>query len=160
MDLKTEKLMNLETEELMDLKTEEPKNGKTDIFRFREFPVYKETRAFRLGLKALSKNKFPKAEQFCLTSQLWRALDSILLNIAEGTERYSDIDFSRFLNTALTSLNEVVACLDAALDDRYITRDEHQLYIDKAENIYRQLRAFSAKVRRDGGNVKTYERKN
>ena len=56
-----------------------------EIFRFREFPVYKEAREFRKELKELSKKKFPKEEQFCLTSQLWRALDSILLNIAEGT---------------------------------------------------------------------------
>ena len=141
--------MNLKTKELMNKKTEEPMNKKTDIFRFREFPVYKAARGFRKELKILSKKKFPKQEQFCLTSQLWRALDSILLNVAEGSERYSDIDFSRFLNTALTSVSEVVACLDAALDDEYINGNDHQLYLGKAENIYKQLRAFSSKVRKD-----------
>ena len=119
------------------------------IFRFQKFPVYKATREFRKELKKLSKKKFPKEEQFCLTSQLWRALDSILLNIAEGSERYSDIDFSRFLNTSLTSVNEVVACLDASLDDKYITTENHDYYLNKAENIYKQLRAFSSKVRKD-----------
>jgi four helix bundle protein len=84
-----------------------------------------------------------------LLSQLWRALDSILLNIAEGPERYSDIDFSRFLNTALTSVNEIIACLDAAIDDEYIIDKEYHYYINKAENIYKQLRAFSSKVRKD-----------
>ena len=83
-----------------------------------------------------------------MRSQLWRALDSILLNIAEGSERYSDIDFSRFLNTALTSVSEVVACLDAAFDDSYINQDELTENIKKAENIYRQLKAFSSKVRK------------
>lgn len=124
-------------------------NEKTDIFRFREFPVCQETRVFRKDLKLLSKKNFPKEEQFCLTSQLWRALDPILLNIAEGSERYSDMDFSRFLNIALTSVNEVVACLDAALDDGYITDANHRTYLAKAENIYKQLRAFSSKVRKD-----------
>jgi len=124
-------------------------NITNNIFRFREFPVYKAAREYRKELKELSKKKFPSEEQFCLTSQLWRALDSILLNIAEGCERYSDIDFSRFLNTALTSLNETVACLDAANDDKYLTDEECDRHLIKAENIYRQLRAFSSKVRKD-----------
>jgi len=75
-----------------------------------------------------------------------------LLNIAEGSERYSDTDFSRFLNTSLTSVNEVVACLDVALDDDYISAVDYRYNIDKAENIYRQLRAFSSKVRKDNIN--------
>ena len=118
-----------------------------DIFRFREFPIYKDAREFRKELKKLSREKFPKEEQFCLTSQLWRALDSILLNIAEGSDRYSDTDFSRYLNNALTSVNEVIACLDCALDDKYIYNEDCQLYFEKAENLIRQLKAFSSKVR-------------
>ncbi|KKW23186.1 MAG: S23 ribosomal protein [Parcubacteria group bacterium GW2011_GWA2_51_12] len=123
---------------------------KTQLFRFREFPVYKAVRELRIELKALSKKKFPKTEQYALTSQLWRALDSILLNIAEGSDRYSDIDFSRFLNTALTSVNEVVACLDAAMDDGYISTEEQEKSLSKLDNISRQLKAFSSKVRNSG----------
>ena len=80
----------------------------SNIFRFREFPVYKDAREFRKDLKALTKKTFPREEQYALSSQLWRALDSVLLNIAEGSDRYSDKDFSRFLNNSLTSVNEVV----------------------------------------------------
>ncbi len=119
------------------------------IFRFRQFPVYNDARQFRKELKSLSREKFPKEEQFCLTSQLWRALDSIILNIAEGSDRYSDKDFSHFLNNALTSLNEVVACLDCALDDQYITVGEHTQFFVKAENLVKQLKAFISKVRKD-----------
>ena len=119
-----------------------------NIFRFKEFPVYKDSLDFRKELKLLSKKQFPKEEQFCLTSQLWRALDSIILNIAEGSDRYSDIDFSRFLNNSLTSVNEVAACLDAALEDNYIQEEQHERHLLKAENLYKQLKAFSSKVRR------------
>lgn len=105
------------------------------LFRFKNFPVYKLAREFRKKIKKLSKAKFPKEEQFCLTSQLWRALDSVVLNIAEGSDRYSDTDFSRFLNNSLTSLNEVVACLDLALDDEYITEQENKQYTKEAEEI-------------------------
>ena len=119
------------------------------VFRFREFPVYRDARNFRKGLKQFSKKRFPKQEQYCLTSQLWRALDSVLLNIAEGSERFSDIDFSRFLNMALTSLNEVIACLDVAFDDDYMTLDEYKYFMNKAKDIYKQLKAFTSKVRKD-----------
>lgn len=120
-----------------------------EIFRFREFPVYNDARQFRRELKELSRKEFPKEEQYNLISQLWRALDSILLNIAEGSERYSDMDFSRFLNNSSGSTNEVVACLDCAWDDKYIDEATHKNYLIKAENLIRQLKAFSSKVRKD-----------
>lgn len=118
-------------------------------FRFREFPVYQDARELRKALKQLSK-KFPKEEEFVLRPQLWRAMDSVLLNIAEGSERYSDKDFSHFLNTALTSLNEVVSCLDCARDDGYITLQEHSVALAQCAGVARQLKGFIAKVRRDG----------
>ena len=120
------------------------------ILLFLDFPVYKDAREFRKNLKDISTKNFPKEEQYNLTSQLWRALDSIVLNIAEGSERYSDMDFSRFLNTSLASVNEVVACLDCALDDEYIDARTYQTYADAAEKLIRQLKAFSSKVRKDG----------
>ena len=119
------------------------------IFRFREFPVYKEIRKLRKELKEFSRKKFPRDERFGLTDQLWRALDSILLNIAEGSAKYSDLEFSKFLNISLTSLDEVVACLDAAHDDGYITDEEHRYWLKRAEGLNRQLSAFSSKVRKD-----------
>ncbi len=49
----------------------------SNIFRFREFPVYKEARKLRKDLKLLSREKFPQEENYVLRQQLWRALDSI-----------------------------------------------------------------------------------
>ena len=117
-------------------------------FRFRNFPVYKDTLIFISEVKLFTKSAFPKSEQFGLTSQLWRALDSIVLNIAEGTDKYSQTDFSRFLNQALGSLNEVVACFDVALLNRYITKNKHNEFLEKADKLYRQLKAFSSYVRK------------
>lgn len=130
--------MNIEIGENMD-----------NIFRFQEFPVYKDARQFRKEIKKMSKNKFPVEENFILKPQLWRALDSIILNIAEGADRHSDKDFSHFLNTSLGSINEVVACLDCALDDNYINQLEYDKYLSSAKNIVKQLKAFLSKVRKD-----------
>ena len=118
------------------------------IFRFRKFPVYILLRDLRKELKALSRKKFPDEEKYSLRAQLWRAIDSALLNIAEGSNRYSDKDFSRFLNNSVTSLNEVAAILDCALDDEYIDEEDHRTYILKVEDATLQLMNFSASVRR------------
>lgn len=119
---------------------------KSQLFRFRDFQVYKDLRIFRTEIKAI---KFPEVENFILKSQLWRATDSVLLNIAEGSEKYSDVDFSRFLNTSVGSFSEVIACLDLALDDKYIDQIQYNHLIEKGVVIYKQLRAFSSKVRKD-----------
>src|SRR3989344_3435497 len=115
-------------------------------FRFRQFPVYKDSLIFQREVKTLSRKHFPKEEQFCLTSKLWRALDSIILNIAEGSDRGTDKDFAHYLNNAHTSLNEVVACLDLALNGLYITEQIHSEYLQKAENLANQLTAFRKKL--------------
>ena len=119
-----------------------------DIFRFRKFPVYLLAREFRKELKFYTRKHFPREETYILRQQLWRALDSVVFNIAEGSDHYSGVEFSKFLNTALTSLNEVVACLECAFDDGYLTEEKRDYFIRKAENIAKQLKAFSSKVRR------------
>jgi four helix bundle protein len=123
---------------------------KQKTFRFRDFPVYKDSLVFISKVKRYSLENFPKTERFGLTSQLWRALNSIVLNIAEGTDRYTGKDHSKFLNIAIGSLNEVVACFDLALQDGYITADKHQEFLEIADNLYRQLKAFSASMRNRG----------
>ncbi|MFH1286938.1 MAG: four helix bundle protein [Candidatus Magasanikbacteria bacterium] len=111
-------------------------------FRFREFPVYRDGRLFVSELKKFSNQKFPKEEIFALRLQLWRALDSILLNIAEGSDRGTEKDFARFLNNSHTSLNEVVVCLDVALDNQYISTEEHTFWLEQAANLVSQITAF------------------
>jgi four helix bundle protein len=135
------------TKKAKNRKTEKQKN--MTFFRFRQFPVYQAARDFRKKWKRISKEEFPKEENYGLRGQFWRALDSIILNIAEGADRYSDRDFSRFLNNAITSVNECVSCLDCALDDDYITPEEHKEGIKEAENLIRQLKSFAAKVRKE-----------
>lgn len=119
------------------------------IFRFREFPVYKESRKYRKELRELLKKRLPRDENYSLKDQFWRAIDSIILNIAEGSQKYSDIEFSKYLNNSTASLAEVVSCLDCSLDEKYITDDEHIYWLKRSEELYKQLSAFSSKVRKD-----------
>ena len=112
------------------------------LFRFRNFPVYIKAKEFRKLVKNLLKN-FPVSERFGLKDQIDRAALSICLNIAEGSNRASDKDKAHFLNQALTSLEEVIAGFDLALDDGYITKKEMELLLEKGEEIGKQLIGFS-----------------
>jgi len=74
---------------------------------------------------------FPKHEMFSLASQIKRAGDSVVLNIAEGSTGLSNAEFGRFLTIALRSAIEVVACLMLARKRKYITEDIYiKLYFD------------------------------
>lgn len=111
-------------------------------FKFREWQVYKDAREFRKDIIKDIITLIPKDERYELISQLKRALNSIILNIAEGAYRQSDKDLSHFLNQADTSVNEVVACLDICLDDVYIDKNIHKKFLNKAENLIAQLSGF------------------
>jgi four helix bundle protein len=111
-------------------------------FRFRDFSAYKTGRKFCSGIKNVSLTAFPTREKFGLVSQLNRALDSILLNIAEGSARSTNKDFAHFLNLATSSLNEVVACLDIAFDMGYIRADQLDVLLHEAAELSSQLTAF------------------
>ncbi|MDI6732114.1 MAG: four helix bundle protein [Candidatus Margulisbacteria bacterium] len=110
-------------------------------FRFLSFPVYKDVRNFIKEIYAIS-GKFPKEEQFGLTNQLRRAVISIALNIAEGSDRGSDNEFKRFIDISIGSLNEVIAILDIASDNGFIKKDEYDIMVVKAEHIVKQLSGF------------------
>lgn len=67
--------------------------------------------------------KFPKEEIYVLTSQLRRAVLSVVLNIIEGYARSSRNEFRQFLRIALGSLAETTYLLEFAAEQKYITED-------------------------------------
>lgn len=111
-------------------------------FRFREWDIYKDARNFRTEVNKILKT-FPKEEKYALTDQTKRALNSILLNVAESANKNTDKDMRVYINRAHCSLDEVVACLDCALDDNYITKEQHQVSLEKASSLAKRLRQFT-----------------
>ena len=117
-------------------------------FRFRDWQVYKDSRQFRRDINVLVK-KFPIEERYALTDQTRRALLSIILNIAESTNKNSDKDMRVYINRSHCSLDEVVACADCAFDDNYISAEELETVLLKAENLAKQLTAFTVYLAKD-----------
>jgi four helix bundle protein len=125
------------------------KRENRSLFRYRRWPVYKAAKSFRRRMRKVARD-LPETERYLLRDQMSRAADSICLNIAEGSNKLSDIEFSKYLNTSETSLEEVVCCLDLVLDDGHITETEFEGYLREAEDLGSQLIAFGKKVRKQG----------
>lgn len=114
-------------------------------FRFENLQVWQDARNFVNHIYFLTK-KFPADERFGLTDQLRRAAVSVALNIAEGSDRKSDIEFRRYLRMSLTSCEEVVTALFIALDQKYLNQKEFDTLYEEAHMIVAKLNALIKKL--------------
>ena len=89
-------------------------------FKFEKLNVWK--RAMELG-EEINKQmlEFPKIERYYLSSQISRAVDSVALNISEGSIGQSNKELKRFLGYSIRSVAEVVTCLHKAKNRKYFT---------------------------------------
>ena len=65
-------------------------------FKFEKLKIWQLALALSGEISDMVKS-FPKDELFILTSQIKRAADSVVLNIAEGSTLQSKLEFKRFL---------------------------------------------------------------
>jgi four helix bundle protein len=82
---------------------------------------------------------FPKVEMYSLSSQIKRASDSVVLNIAEGSTGQTKPEFKRFLKMSLRSGIEVVACLFIARDRGYIQLELFNLFYNRYETLCKMI---------------------
>lgn len=83
-------------------------------------------------------DKFPKEENYGLTSQINRSVVSVPSNIAEGSSRSSNKDFSRFLEMSLGSLFELQTQLILAQNKGYLSKEilkETELQIEELQKM-------------------------
>lgn len=111
------------------------------MYRFEKLEIWQIARTFVQTIYQLTR-LFPKDELFALTAQIRRAAISIMLNIAEGTDRGSDIDFARFLRIAYGSLNEVIAGCYIALDQGYIDKMTFDRVYNQSHQLGKKINAF------------------
>lgn len=75
-------------------------------------------------------SNFPKKAIYNLSSQLMRAIDSVALNISEGSIGQSNPEQNRFIGYAIRSLAETVTCLHKAKRRNYLNPEDFQKYYD------------------------------
>jgi four helix bundle protein len=90
-------------------------------FNFEELKVYQKAIEF-IDLVYLITRKFPKEEEYRITSQFIRAAHSIALNIADGSGG-SKPEFKNFLRISKRSTRECVVCATIALRQNFISKE-------------------------------------
>lgn len=101
---------------------------------------------FGESINKLSRN-FPKEEIYNLSSQIRRAVDSIALNISEGSIGQTNPEFKKFIGYSIRSLAEVVTCLHKAKRREYISEEEFRIHYEFAFNLMNMMVAFKDKIK-------------
>lgn len=115
------------------------------MHQFKELLIWKKSRFFCSEIYSATSN-FPTEEKFGLTNQLRRASVSIPSNIAEGSSRHSNKDFSRFLEIAIGSAYEVETQLLIALDLGFITPEKTLKINTLLQEIIKMTSKFRANL--------------
>ncbi len=105
---------------------------------FQNLKVWQKSRVFTKEAY-LVLQKMPIDERYGLTSQLKRAIISISSNIAEGSGRNTDADFSRFLDISLGSCYEVESQFILAFDLNFISDSEYEIMKELINEIEKML---------------------
>ena len=116
------------------------------MHNFKELIVWQKSRYLVKDIYKLTQ-KFPADERFGLTQQIRRAAVSIPSNIAEGSGRGTNNDFSHFIDIANGSAFELETQMYLALDLEYISQSEFEeiaiKLIDVEKLIYNFKKSLS-----------------
>ncbi len=116
------------------------------MHRFKDLEIWKKSRLFCSEIYTIT-SKFPDSEKFGLANQLRRASVSIPSNIAEGSSRQSNKDFSRFLQITLGSAYEVETQLLIAHDLNFISEEELNSLSKKLLEIIKMTSKFKSTLK-------------
>jgi four helix bundle protein len=108
------------------------------MFNFEKLDVWQKAIEFADLVYNFTRN-FPADERFGLTNQMRRAAVSISSNIAEGTSRMSQTDFSRFIEIATGSVFEVVSQAFIGRRQGFLIEEDFRTLYSAADEIGRML---------------------
>ncbi len=115
-------------------------------FKFEKLIIWQNAMEYGERIDKLSYS-FPKKEMFNLTSQICRAVDSVALNISEGSIGQSNPEFKKFMGYSIRSLAEVVTCLHKTSKRNYISSKEFNEHYEYAFNLMNMMVAFKEKIK-------------
>ncbi len=116
---------------------------------YKKLDVWEKSHQLYMYVKKSIAPKFPKEERYELTSQLLRAPLSIPLNIVEGCGKYTDKDFTHFLDNSLGSINETDYCCYASFELGYISEEEYNNVNRLVNDVRAMLISFIKFLRTD-----------
>ena len=106
------------------------------MFDFQKLTVYQKSKEFANAMiKLVNDNSFDRT----VNDQLKRASLSIILNIAEGSSRFSNKDRRNFLVIARGSAFECVAILEFLKDSKDISETIYNNSVSVLEEISKML---------------------
>ncbi len=112
---------------------------------YKKLLIWQRARLLVRKIYELAK-QFPKEETYGLTSQIKRAAISIPSNIAEGSQRTSDKEFSNFILIARGSLAELETQCILAIDLKFVTEKQANPLLEEMEEISKMLYSFCSKL--------------
>ncbi len=110
-------------------------------FRFETLDIWHMAKAYASQVYSATA-KFPRHEDYGLRSQMNRAVNSISLNISEGSAKSSNKAFDYHLEIGVGSTFEVVGGSFLALERGYISKDEHNVLYGEGERLAKSINAF------------------
>jgi four helix bundle protein len=121
-------------------KKTEKKQQKRDMIirKFEDIIAWQKAQDFAVTIYTMFKNQ----KDFGFKDQIQRAAISISNNIAEGFDRSSDADFSKFLYISLASCSEVKSMIYLACKLKYLTLEEQNLFVNDSDEISKILRGL------------------
>ena len=115
-------------------------------FKFEKLVIWQKAMDFGEDIHTMAE-KFPPHELYSLSSQVRRAVDSIALNIAEGSIGQSNQEQKKFLGYSIRSMAEVVTCLHKAKRREYISTFDFDHYYQESFDLMNMMLAFRKNVK-------------
>jgi four helix bundle protein len=109
------------------------------MFDFQKLNIYKKAKEFHLECKNIIRNK--NLDRY-VKDQFGRASFSIILNVAEGSGKFSKADRRNFFVISRGSVFECVAILDILTDQEIIDEGESKKLMLQADELSRILFAM------------------
>jgi four helix bundle protein len=109
------------------------------MFDFEKLDIYQKAKTFNSDIRVFIKtsNLDPTTKD-----QLRRASFSIVLNIAEGSGRFTKPDRRNFYIISRSSTFECIAILDVLKDEKVLENNQYQKFYFQAEEISKMLFAM------------------
>jgi len=111
------------------------------MHNFRQLNIWKDAMKLAKTVYVLTSN-FPVHEKYGLISQINRAVVSVPSNIAEGSSRNSNKEFSHFLSIAIGSLFELETQIILAYDFGFIDKENIEVVIAEIIILQKMITNF------------------